>query len=136
MKSYAIGIDPGVATGFAVWNCRSKSFETVTSMSLPAAFNTILQAFYPDDTVIHIEDARMRTWYGNKGREVAQGVGSVKRDCTIWEEFCKFHGIEYQLHHPKNNTTKLKAPEFKAYTQWDKQTNEHGRDAAMIVFGK
>lgn len=38
-----------------------------------------------------------------------QGVGSVKRDCVIWDEFCKDKKIEYYMQHPKHNVTKLTA---------------------------
>jgi hypothetical protein len=36
---------------------------------------------------------------------------------------------------PKNNTTKISAEYFKAVTKWTARTNEHGRDAAMLVVG-
>jgi len=32
--------------------------------------------------------------------------------------------------------TKLTADQFKRITGWHGRTNEHGRDAAMLVFGK
>ena len=34
---------------------------------------------------LRIEDARLRKWYGNAGREELQGAGSVNRDASIWE---------------------------------------------------
>lgn len=38
---------------------------------------------------LRIEDARLRKWYGNAGREELQGAGSVNRDASIWETRCK-----------------------------------------------
>ena len=32
--------------------------------------------------------------------------------------------------------TKLSAEQFRRITGWTEQTNEHGRDAAMLVFGR
>ena len=38
-------------------------------------------------------------------------------------------------HLPKRNITKMSQEYFKQLTGWKKQTNEHSRDAAMLVFG-
>jgi hypothetical protein len=96
----------------------------------------ILKALEECDIKLYIEDARLRTWYGAKGKEVLQGVGSVKRDCLRWQEFCEHHNIEFNMVHPKNNKTKLKAAEFKKITGWSGKSNEHGRDSAMLVWGR
>ena len=89
--------------------------------------------------IVRVEDARQRTWYGyttpQKDRAKLQGVGSVKRDCTIWEDFLSDMKVEFQMVAPKNNATKMSADSFKAITGWKKPTNEHNRDAAMLVFG-
>ena len=37
---------------------------------------------------------------------------------------------------PTNNRTKLNAEQFKRITKYQGQTNEHNRDAAMLVYGK
>ena len=68
-------------------------------------------------------------------RKKLQGVGSVKRDATIWEDFLKDLGVKFEMVAPKMNVTKLTQETFKRYTGWKKLTNEHGRDAAMLVFG-
>ena len=69
------------------------------------------------------------------GPEVLQGVGSVKRDCSIWEEFLKHHGLEYRALRPQRGGTKWDAADFKRITGWAKRTSGHGRDAAVLVFG-
>lgn len=84
---------------------------------------------------VRIEDARKRTWFGNAGREQLQGAGSIKRDCKIWEDFLTDNNIPFELVAPKNNKTKINASVFKKITRWQVQTNEHSRDAAMLVFG-
>ena len=76
-----------------------------------------------------------RKWFGKTDRERLQGVGSVKRDSSIWEEFCDYYSIEYMLIAPKNNRTKTTAAEFKKMTGWEGRTSEHSRDAAMLVWG-
>ena len=132
-----VGIDPGVETGVAIWDSEKQEFKSIKSRNIIEAMADVrlLTVTYRNIKLI-IEDARQRTWFGTiKGtkedRNKAQGVGSVKRDCKIWEEFCEFNKLDYELKHPK---TKLKAPDFKKITGWQKQTNEHGRDAAMLVF--
>ena len=88
-----------------------------------------------------MEDPRQRTWFGTERmtreeeRKRLQGVGSVKRDATIWEDYLTELGVEFEMVAPKRNTTKMSQEYFKQLTGWKKQTNEHSRDAAMLVFG-
>jgi hypothetical protein len=86
-----------------------------------------------ENVCLFIEDARQRTWFTG-GREKAQGVGSVKRDAQIWEDWCKEQELNYLMIHPAANATKTKADVFKKRTGWIERTNEHARDAAMLVF--
>ena len=131
-----IGIDPGVTTGFAL-ACDGVLAE-VTSMTAVAAELRALELFGAVDCMTTVtvlfEDARLRTWFDRKGREALQGAGSVKRDCSRWEEFLLHHGIPFRQVHPKANATKLNAVHFARLTGWSRRTNEHGRDAACLVF--
>ena len=133
-----IGIDTGVHTGFAVAfdHGEGGELQKVQSLSITQAMQSILE--YEDehdlkDIMLYIEDARKRTWFTG-GREKAQGVGSVKRDAQIWENWCKEQGINFKLIHPAANATKKKVEDFTRMTGWTGRTNEHGRDAAMLVF--
>lgn len=129
-----VGIDCGVKTGFAVGTKGQKSLQRVESMTITQAMSEVL-CMKADDLVVLIEDARLRTWFTG-GKEKAQGAGSIKRDCSIWEQFCKEQGISYRLIHPAQNNTKLKPDDFKRITGWMGVTNEHARDAAMLVYGR
>ena len=89
-----IGIDTGVHTGFAVAFDHGEGgvLQKVQSLSITQAMQCVLE--YEDehdlkDIMLYIEDARKRTWFTG-GREKAQGVGSVKRDAQIWEDWCKY----------------------------------------------
>lgn len=133
-----IGIDTGVHTGFAVAFDHGEGgvLQKVQSLSITQAMQCVLE--YEDehdlkDIMLYIEDARKRTWFTG-GREKAQGVGSVKRDAQIWEDWCKEQGINFKLIHPAANATKKKVEDFTRMTGWTGRTNEHGRDAAMLVF--
>lgn len=135
-----IGIDPGVKTGFAVWDSEKQKFLEISTCTITEAMNRVIIHRNMDltsekDIMLHIEDARLRKWYGNSGREKLQGAGSVKRDSKIWEDFCKENDIEYRMVAPKNNMTKVRKEYFTKITGWTKQTTDHARDAAMMVFG-
>lgn len=141
MTRYYIGIDPGTRTGLAVWN--GGTFTEVTSLPLHAALlrvRDLRDHLGCKGIVVVFEDARLRKWYGTatarQDRARLQGAGSVKRDCAIWEEALTDWGIEYAKVAPKNNYTKMTADAFRRLTGWTERTNEHGRDAAMLVWGR
>ena len=143
MSTIQIGIDPGTQTGLAIAeNGRLRELHTVPihrAMKLVDEWQTRAHevgfAF-----VVYVEDARKRRWYGNN--EVAvkrrlQGVGSVKRDCAIWEDYLNDIGASTVLVAPGHNKTKLEGHVFCKLTGWNKkQTSVHARDAAMLVFGR
>lgn len=134
-----VGIDCGVKTGFAVAD--KGILVRVETLTITKAMDAVkqLHSQYPD-MVLKIEDARLRTWFGSadarqakSGAGVREGVGSVKRDCSIWEQFCIEQGIKFDLVHPAANITKTKDAYFKRITGWTGRTSEHSRDAAMLV---
>jgi hypothetical protein len=131
---YAIGIDPGVKTGMAVWFRPNQKFIYIKTLSLPEVFEIILTCYDQGDAELFIEDARQRKWFGTKGREALQGAGSIKRDCSIWQEFCEFHHIKYTMISPQKGGTKLSADMFAEITGYTGRTSQHARDAALIVF--
>lgn len=148
-----IGIDTGVHTGIAVWDNRQRSFEMISALKIHQAMKEVIEradkcAKLGIKLIVRVEDPRQRTWYETnkmnreEERKRLQGVGSVKRDASVWEDFLTDleaeYGkdrLEFQMVAPKNNKTKLSSDSFKAYTRWEQRTNEHGRDAAMLVFG-
>lgn len=140
-----IGIDPGTNTGFAVWDGDAKCFIEVSTLAIHEALQRV--AFAVDKfghkgngVAVVFEDARQRTWFGNntaaKDRAKLQGAGSVKRDCSIWEDALTDWGVRYHKTAPKNGITKMNPEYFKRLTGYTKRTSEHGRDAAMLVFGR
>jgi hypothetical protein len=131
-----IGIDPGTHTGFATWIKNEKKFLCIETFLIHQAIREVLylstqwQNTYELELVI--EDARH---IGGSGIR-AQGAGSIKRDCSIWEDFAKDYQIPCRFVRPtKNSLTKLSPEKFKQITGWDKRTSEHARDAALLVFG-
>lgn len=134
-----IGIDPGKHTGFAVWDHDAKYLAEVATMSITQAMEKVRMmsdVLGKDNIRLFVEDARKRTWFGNTGPEVWKGAGSICRDSTIWEDFCREQSIECRMMAPARGCTKLNASKFKAITKWQGRTSEHARDAAMLVFGR
>lgn len=131
-----VGIDTGTNVGLAEWNCIARKLLSVRTMKLHRALELVdnLHKSNGDNLLVRFEDARLRKWYGNAGREKLQGAGSIKRDCVIWQEFLTDKGIRFEAVAPKNNMTKLTDERFKKLTGWLGRTSEHGRDAAMLVF--
>lgn len=143
-KAY-IGIDTGTHTGVAVWD--GNQFLLLETMAIHKAMK-IVNGYAQSgiEVVVRVEDPRQRTWFGTERmsreqeRKKLQGVGSVKRDASIWDDFltdlCKAKAnIKYEMVAPKRNITKLSSESFKAITKWQGRTNEHCRDAAFLVFG-
>jgi hypothetical protein len=133
-----IGIDPGVNTGLALWCPRTKLFLDIQTVGILDAMELVLEyrELYDGEIQVIFEDARLRGWFGKSGREVLQGAGSIKRDCQIWEEFLIGEGILFTKMKPAAGKTKWTTALFSKATGWLGKTNVHGRDAAMLVFGR
>lgn len=135
-----VGIDPGFHTGLAVWDTSARQFLDIRCSGIVSAMD-YLSDLSRDRGIglVVFEDARQRKWIPRE-RDLAQmkgramGAGSVKRDCSIWEEWCDARNIQYIATRPKNGMTKLTDAYFRGITGYDRRTNEHGRDAAMLVF--
>ncbi len=132
-----IGIDPGKNTGYAEWDRINRKLLECKSLAIHEAMAQVRAM--RDIGQLHLvafEDARMRTWLGSKGREALQGAGSIKRDCTIWADFLGDLGVPFINVKPAAGGTKWTAERFAQVTGWQGRTNEHGRDAALLVLGR
>lgn len=133
-----IGIDTGVSTGFA-WSINGK-FQSIDTESILSAQERVLSiagdvGHAGMDVIVCIEDVRLRKWVQKGvGNERMQGVGSVKRDCSIWQEFCERNGIPHIFVAPKAIQTKLSEKDFNMITKWPYKTSEHARDAGMMIY--
>jgi len=137
-KRIIFGIDTGTHTGVAIWDCNMKEFKTIKSEKIHEAMQTLnkcIEVFGLENIHVRFEDARLRNWFGKSGREQLQGAGSIKRDCVIWQDYLTDLKVSFEAVAPKNNTTKLSSDQFKKLTKWLGKTNEHSRDAAMLVVG-
>lgn len=136
-----IGIDTGVHTGIAVWDSEKGKFVYLDTLKIHEALNIVNSYAYKDIPLcVRFEDARQRKWIpfaknmtGELGR--AQGAGYVKAHCQIWEDFLRDMDIPFEMIAPRRNVTKLSAEQFGRITGYKGRTNEHSRDAAMLVYG-
>lgn len=138
-----IGIDTGVHTGLAIWDGKSRRFLSIELLKIHRAMDVVeaLAKANPGEVSARVEDARQRKWIPNMGsirNEIgrAKGAGSVERDCSIWEDFLADINVPCEMVAPRYNVTKLRQEAFTNLTGWTQRTNEHERDAAMLVFGK
>lgn len=134
-----IGIDCGSHTGFAVWD--GKALTECSTLPIHRALFRVLELRNDNDVTVVFEDARRRT-YLPRERNVSEyrgklmGAGSVKRDCAIWEDFCRDNGIDYIAVPPQAGLTKWPSDYFARVTGWKGRTSDHARDAALLVYGK
>lgn len=135
-----IGLDPGVHTGLAVWDTTTRQFLDIRSSGIVDAMD-YLNEFQQNRQIglVVFEDARQRKWIPREKdlsqiRGRAMGAGSVKRDCSVWEEWCVSRSIDFVASPPRVGLTKWTDEAFRRFTGYDRRTNNHGRDAAMLVF--
>lgn len=133
-----IGIDTGTHTGLAVWDDKLKKLTSLETIPIHRAMSRVLELSSTEDVFVIFEDARQRTWFGRDKNTNAklQGAGSIKRDCSIWEDFCKDYQIPYRAVPPQKGGTKWTAEYFNYVTGWQGKTSNHARDAALLVLGR
>lgn len=133
-----IGLDPGTKTGFAVWDDSKKRLTTMETLQIHVAMDYIRELMDRDSIFVIFEDARQRTWFGKDKNTSAklQGAGSIKRDCSIWEDFLTDYGIPFRAIPPQKGCTKWSEEYFKRVTGWKGRSSNHARDAAVLVFGR
>lgn len=129
-----IGIDPGVITGIGYFN--NQGGKSCFSTKIHRAMDWVKEQHKNYDKIfIRVEDARQRKWFGSNSYSKSQGAGSIKRDCKIWEDFLIDNNIPHEMIHPVKGGTKIDAKLFTSITKIQTRTNEHARDAYMLIHG-
>lgn len=132
-KEYYIGIDSGVNTGIAVYDATKKQLVEVKTVKIHKALEIVANYHENHKIKVVVEDARQVRFKTDPIK--AQGAGSVKRDAKIWFDFLIDKDIPHQMVRPNKATTKLNKEAFYNITKYSGQTSQHGRDAALMVFG-
>ena len=133
-----IGIDTGTHTGFAAWDDSAQVLVEVDTLLIHRAMQRVMDYAEEREVFVVFEDARQRTWFGRDKNTSAklQGAGSIKRDCSIWEDFLTDYDIPFRAVPPQKGCTKWTDGYFKKVTGWKGKTSNHSRDAAVLVFGR
>jgi hypothetical protein len=131
-----VSIDPGTDTGLAEWDTARRAFRALFTWTILQTVRQIegdITKGQRADLYLFEDARKMRIGGGRTFGKVnrLQGVGSVKRDCAIWEEFFESMAVPYVATPPIIGGTKMKAPAFNALTGWTGRTSSHARDAAV-----
>jgi hypothetical protein len=138
-----IGIDTGTDTGLAVWDTRAQRLTDVRTLKIHQAMEMVLDIVegVGGNALVVFEDARQRKWIPAEGtlskwKGRAMGAGSIKRDASIWEDFLLDKRIPFEMVPPRAGLTKWNKAYWERITGYKGRTSEHGRDAALLVFGR
>lgn len=136
------GIDPGVHTGFALYDTDDNIFLGIVTCKIHDVIIKLVNMLYENgNELLHVvfEDARLATFYryGKENQAKARGFGSVARDCKVIEDFCIQYGISYSKKRPNkkmNEWCKDKEMWNKVFgINWTKSTSHHARIAAALA---
>jgi len=142
LDNIILGLDPGESTGFAIAS-RGELID-VMSGDLWTIARQVL-GFHRTGRLLGVvvEDSRSLPIYQRHNRKpmkrderdkLCRNVGRVDRDCALWEAFLIGRGIPYVLRKPSKQK-KWDARLLERITGYTKPTNQHGRDAARLVWG-
>lgn len=147
---FYIAIDPGVSTGMAVWDSYLKQIVDIWTTDFWGCIDYI-EDFREKHNMFDIKVV-IENPNGNKpvffkkgvnsqamARKVGQDVGSNKREASLLIEYFERKHIAYTAIVPKKKSTgsgKITQEYFKKLSGWTKRTNQHERDAAMMILGK
>lgn len=133
-----IGIDPDIdKSGFAL--AENGVLKVVGTSEFPQLI-AFLQANAENIVNCYIEAGWLNqkaNWHGGKdaiGQVIARKVGENHAIGKIIAQFCTEFKINHQLIKPTQS--KLKQEQFTKITGWPSRTNQEGRDAAMLIYGR
>lgn len=148
-----IGIDPGVKTGWAVYDpWRKKMVEVCTKsfLSTLVAVNEIEVGVHETidedcEVTFFIENPGLNkpTFPRNANRKamerISRNVGANCREAELLIGCIREYGFKVIECRPKKNKLsrgKMKMKEFQRLTGYEGRTSQHGRDAALLVWGQ
>lgn len=136
---YVIGIDPGVQTGFAVWDRQARRFVEIDSTDFWGVFER-MQKISASEVKIIVEIASTAPLFWQRKESAqndhtlarkARNVGQVTREASLLVEGLRRLGYRVVEVKPQG---KKNQEEFKRITGWPKRTNQHERDSAMLAY--
>jgi hypothetical protein len=146
LSPITVGVDPGKDTGVAIF--KDKKLVELKTFT-PFTFILWLQEKVKEKeiTMVVFENSKLQSHIftvisANKRRNIGQGVGGrigrnigqVDGFCEIIKEMCEFYKIECKGVSPLAKGKKITHKTFIDFVPYyNKQTNQHERDAAQVV---
>lgn len=135
----SIGIDPGKDTGYAVYSISERKLIEVLSVDFWAAFEKV-KMWRPEFVAVVVVEVptSKHVWHGDAANAAANqrmglNVGMAIREGELMAEGLTRLGYNVRTVHPRG---KVEAKKFEAFTGWKHRTNQHGRDAALLCYGR
>ena len=146
--SLVAGIDPGERTGVAVYDGRRRELVLCDSMAFWEAVLLFENELLPRGDGGHVglvvvEDARRLPIYDRHRRRrlsreerdrLCRSVGRIDRDTDLWAQWLHERGYTVRLQAPVR-AGKWDGQTLQRVTGYRGATNQHGRDAARLVWG-
>jgi hypothetical protein len=134
-----IGIDPGVVNGYSLYDTKEGKLCVVTSGKTWQIITWLkIQQELSSEIIVYIEDPT--TWRPFKGSKDQshrlKAAGSVTARFRAILEYLEDNSINFVRVPIQGNAKKMSSDMFVKVTGWDGRTNEHGRDAALLIYGK
>jgi hypothetical protein len=129
-----IGIDPGKTSGIAIASDRGE-LEHVFDGGFWDVIDTVVN--HPGAHVVVELPTTKHVWHGaakTKGaiQRTGVNVGSCIREAELIVDYLKRNNISHKTVIPQG---KRDSAYFSKVTGWSGRTNQHMRDAAMLIFG-
>lgn len=132
-----VGIDPGMKTGFAIWDGKTLTLHEYTVWETFDWLRTFLNYPHKHKTLVILEDARKNyrpkneTDAGSDARKM--GAGWIRSLSSLYEHFLQSTQAHYIT--KRKGVTKLDAVQFHKITGIETRIGEHNaRDAGMMVY--
>lgn len=139
---YLIGIDPGAQTGLVVYDRQQKKIVEVRTTDFWDAYGFItlhdverIEVFIENPGLIKRPMYQRLSFAKGEGlrENMASRIGENRREAELLIDGLRRRG--FSVREVKPTEKKMKAAEFKRLTRYPSSTNQHVRDAAMLVFG-
>lgn len=147
---YLIGLDPGINTGFCLYDKISKQIvklDTLGFWDLFDALEDVKVWIGQEHVTFYIENSALNKPTFVKGggdtqkkmQKISRNVGSNQRESTLLIEGIRrygFHVIEVKPTGSRGVKRKWSEETFVKITGYKGRSSQHARDAAMLVFGR
>lgn len=144
---FVIGVDPGVKTGFAVWDREQKKLTAIETVSFWELFLGIQRSLLYNtlNTCFVIEIANYApTFRERRGKaqsvgtadRMSRNVGGLSREADLLVEGFRQLGYEVIERRPIGKAKKAAddVEQFERLTGWTERTSQHARDAGRLCY--